>query len=189
MTRVLLSIVLLCSAAAVLTGAQASKPVTIRVGKLIDGRGGVQQNVVVRVDGGKIASLGKGNGPVTYDLSKYTLLPGFIDMHVHILWHFGKDGRFDNRGETPEDRITAGVENARVTVMNGFTTVQSVGEPADLELRKRLDSQSLPGPRILTSVRQLNERTGAARGSNTLGTPDQLRQAVREAKTAGADLI
>ena len=40
-----------------------------------------------------------------------------IDVHVHILWHFGKDGRFDNRGETPEDRIQAGIENARVTVM------------------------------------------------------------------------
>jgi len=188
MTRVLLSIVLLCSAAAVLTRAQASKPVTIRVGKLIDGRGGVQQNVVVRVDGGKIASLGKGNGPVTYDLSKYTLLPGFIDMHVHILWHFGKDGRFDNRGETPEDRINAGLENARVTAMNGFTTVQSVGEAGDLDLRKRIEAGA-PGPRLLTSVRQINERTGTQRGSNTLATPDQLRQAVREAKTAGADLI
>jgi len=197
MMRVLLSILLLCSSAAAFTAAQTSKPVTIRAGKLIDGRGGVQQNVVVRVDGGKITSVGKSGGPVTYDLSKYTLLPGFIDTHVHILWHFGKDGRFDNRGETPDDRITAGIENARITVMNGFTTVQSVGEAADLELRKRVDRPCPPtadcvilsAPRILTSVRQVNERTGAARGSNTLATPDQLREAVREAKAAGADVI
>jgi imidazolonepropionase-like amidohydrolase len=172
-----------------LTTAQTPQGVTIRVGKLLDGRGGSQQNVVVRLDGAKIASVGKATGPVTYDLSKYTLLPGFIDTHVHILWHFGKDGRFDNTGETPEDRIKAGIENARVTVMNGFTTVQSVGERADLDLRAALAKDNLPGPRILTSVRQLNERTGGRGNPNGLATPDQLRTAVREAKTAGADLI
>src|SRR2546422_10512115 len=113
MTRVLLSIVLLLSAAAIVTTAQAPQGVTIRAGKLLDGRGASQQNVVIRIDGGKIISIAKSNGPVTYDLSKYTLLPGFIDTHVHILWHFGKDGRFDNTGETPDDRIKAGIENAR----------------------------------------------------------------------------
>jgi imidazolonepropionase-like amidohydrolase len=190
MTRSLLALLLCCSCAAMFAAAQTPQSVTIRVGKLLDGRGGSQQNVVVRLDGTKIASVGKATGPVTYDLSKYTLLPGFIDTHVHILWHFGKDGRFDNTGETPEDRIKAGIENARVTVMNGFTSVQSVGETRDLDLRKALDKDNLPGPRILTSVRQLNERTGAGRGNpGVLGTPDQLRAAVREAKTAGADLI
>jgi imidazolonepropionase-like amidohydrolase len=190
MTRSLLALLLCCSCAAMFAAAQTPQSVAIRVGKLLDGRGGSQQNVVVRLDGAKIASVGKATGPVTYDLSKYTLLPGFIDTHVHILWHFGKDGRFDNTGETPEDRIKAGIENARVTVMNGFTTVQSVGETRDLDLRKALDKDNLPGPRILTSVRQLNERTGAGRGNpGVLGTPDQLRAAVREAKTAGADLI
>ena len=119
---------------------------------------------------------------MTYDLSKYTLLPGFIDTHVHILWHFGKDGRFDNRGETPDDRINAGVENARVTVMNGFTTVQSVGEAADVDLRRKLESdRSLPGPRILTSVRQINERTGAQRGSST-AWPRPISSARRSAR-------
>ncbi len=189
MTRLLLSLILVISTAAVLATAQAPQGVTIRVGKLIDGRGGSRQNVVVRVDGGKIASVGKATGPVTYDLSRYTLLPGFIDTHVHIGWHFGKDGRFDNTGETPDDRLKAAIENARVTVMNGFTTVQSVGEARDLEVRSTLDKDNLPGPRILTSVRQLNERTGGRGNPNGLATPDQLRQAVREAKTAGADLI
>jgi len=189
MMRVLLSILLLCSSAAAFTAAQTSTPVTIRAGKLIDGRGGVQENVVVHVDGGKITSVGKSGGPVTYDLSKYTLLPGFIDTHVHILWHFGPDGRYaDGRGDA-EVRLKAGAEDAKLTVENGFTTVQSVGEAADLDLRKKLEAESLPGPRLLTSVRQINERTGAARGSNTLATPDQLREAVREAKTAGADVI
>jgi imidazolonepropionase-like amidohydrolase len=159
---------------------QTSQPTTIRVGRLIDGRGGSQQNVVVHVDGGRIVSVDKANGPVTYDLSKYTLLPGFIDVHVHILWHFGPDGRFAGGREDPGARLQAGVENARVTVMNGFTTVQSVGEAADLDLRKKLDAEHLPGPRILTSVRQI---------TNTRATPDQLRQNVRDAKAAGADVI
>jgi imidazolonepropionase-like amidohydrolase len=193
MTRLLFPLVLLFSTAAVLTTAQTPPGVTIRAGKLLDGRGGSRQNAVVRIDGGKIVSVDTAAGPVTYDLSKYTLLPGFIDTHVHILWHFGKDGRFDNTGETPDDRITAGIENARVTVMSGFTTVQSVGERADLDLRAALAKDNLPGPRILTSVRQLNERSGAPRGQRgappVLATPDQLREAVREAKTAGADLI
>ncbi|HTM23884.1 MAG TPA: amidohydrolase family protein [Vicinamibacterales bacterium] len=176
MMRVL--ILFACSSIAA-AAIQTSQPVTIRVGRLIDGRGGSQQNVVVRVDGGKIVNVAKPSGPVTYDLSRYTLLPGFIDVHVHILWHFGPDGRFVQR-DTPEVRLAAGVENARATVMNGFTTVQSVGEAADLALRKKLDDERLPGPRILTSVRQI---------TNTRATPDQLRQDVRDAKAAGADLI
>jgi imidazolonepropionase-like amidohydrolase len=187
MMRLLLSLALLLSTAAILTTAQAPQGVTIRVGRLLDGRGGTQQNVVVRVDGSKIASVGKGTGPVTHDLSNYTLLPGFIDTHVHIGWHFGKDGRFDNTGETPEDRLKAAIENARITVMNGFTTVQSVGEARDLEVRDALEKGHLPGPRILTSVRQLNEHTGT--GRDQMATPEQLRKGVRDAKAAGADLI
>ena len=188
MTRVLLSLILLDSTIALMT-AQAPQVITIRAGGLLDGRGGSQRDVVVRVDAGRIVSVGKASGPVTYDLSKYTLLPGFIDTHVHIGWHFGKDGRFDNSGETLDDRLKAAIENARLTAMNGFTTVQSVGEARDLDLRAALTKDNLPGPRILTSVRQINERTGGRGNPGGLGTPEQLRQAVRDAKTAGADLI
>src|SRR5687768_3200578 len=174
---------------AVLFAAQAPQVITIRAGRLLDGRGGVQRDVVVRVDAGRIVSAGKARGPVTHDLSKYTLLPGFIDTHVHIGWHFGKDGRYDNTGETPDERLKAGIENARVTVNSGFTTIQSVGDARDLELRAALAKDSLPGPRILTSVRQINERTGGRGNPGGLGTPEQLRQAIRDAKTAGADVI
>src|SRR5258708_6653514 len=165
-----LGLALTCATVAIASAAigQSSQPVTIRVGRLIDGRGGSQQNVVVRVSGSKIVSVGRVTGPVTYDFSKYTLLPGFIDLHVHILWHFGADGRFAQR-DTPEERIAAGVANAKATVDGGFTTVQSVGEAADLELRKKLEAESLPGPRILTSVRQINERSGIGRGNRGAG--------------------
>jgi imidazolonepropionase-like amidohydrolase len=192
MMRVLLSAFLLASCAAVLVTAQPPQTVTIRAGRLIDGRGGSQQNVVVTLRDGKIASIAKADGPVTYDLSRYTLLPGFIDTHVHLLWHFGADGRFAQR-DTPEDRLAAGIENARATVEHGFTTVQSVGERADLNLRAKLEKENLPGPRIVTSVGQVNEYSGAGRGergtARAAATPDQLKQAVRELKNAGADLI
>jgi len=200
MTRLLLAL-LCCTLVLTVVAAQTPQPVAIRVGRLIDGKGGSQQNVVVTLNGGKIANIGKSNGPVTYDLSKYTLLPGFIDVHVHILWHFSPDGRFQ-QGGTPEDRIAAGVANAKATVEGGFTTVQSVGEAQDLVLRKKLEDEKLPGPRILTSVRQINEYSrppapggqrgqgGGQRGAQrALSTPDELRAAVQEAKSAGADLI
>jgi imidazolonepropionase-like amidohydrolase len=188
MIRLLALALLLASCAAVLVTAQTTQAITLRVGRLIDGRGGSQQNVVVTVRDGKIVSVGKSNGAVTHDLSKYTLLPGFIDLHVHILWHFGPDGRFVGGRDDPAARQQAGVANALATVMSGFTTVQSVGEPGDLELRKVLtapcpptaDCVRLAAPRILTSVRQI---------SNTRATPDELRQNVRDAKAAGADVI
>jgi imidazolonepropionase-like amidohydrolase len=127
---------------------------------------------------------------VTHDLSKYTLLPGFIDTHVHILWHFGPDGRFAGGRDPEEARIAAGIENARATVEHGFTTVQSVGERLDATLRSRLEKDHLPGPRILTSVGQVNDKSGNGVGSQgPPATSDQLRKTVRDLKTAGADLI
>jgi imidazolonepropionase-like amidohydrolase len=189
MNRLLCALVLACFGLALFPMAQPSRTITIRAGRLLDGRGASAGNVVITIDGDKISSVGSAEGGVSYDLSGLTVLPGFIDTHVHILWHFGRNGRFDDNGESADDRLTAGIENARATVMSGFTTVQSVGESGDLELRARLTRDQLPGPRILTSVRQINERTGAGRGSTSLATPEQLRQAIRDTKLAGADLI
>src|SRR5262249_31000943 len=148
-------------------------------------KGGVATDVLVQIDDGKITRIGRGTGKTTYDLSTSTVMPGWIDTHVHIGWHFGKDGRFDNTGETPAQRALYAAENAYVTLRSGFTTVQSVGEAADADLRVAIERGILPGPRILTSIRQINERTGAARGEGgqpPLATPDQLRSAVRDAK-------
>jgi imidazolonepropionase-like amidohydrolase len=179
---------LACSGPALLAMVQPPPTITIRAGRLLDGRGASAGSLVVTIAGDNITSVGSGEGAVTYDLPHVTLLPGFIDTHVHILWHFGRNGRFDNTGETADDRLKAGIENARATVMNGFTTVQSVGEPGDLDLRAMLAKDQLPGPRVLTSVRQITERTGAG-AADRLATTDQLRQAIRDAKRAGADVI
>src|SRR5207249_4888791 len=73
--------------------------------------------------------------------------------------------------------------NAWLTLMAGFTTVQSVGSPTDVPLRDEIAKGALPGPRILTAVEPLE-----GRGEKT-GTPDEIRTFVRKQKEAGADLI
>ena len=162
------------------TSVVAQMPITIRAGLMIDGKGGSQRDVTIVVDGSKIQRIGAGTGAATYDLSRLAVLPGLIDTHVHIDSHFGKDGRASNTGETPTQRILASAENAYVTLMAGFTTVQSIGSPSDLELREAIARGVLPGPRILTSVSPINENTG---------TPEQIRQFAKARIAQGADLI
>jgi imidazolonepropionase-like amidohydrolase len=159
--------------------AQAA-PITLRAARVIDGTGKVLTNAVVEIQGDKIVKIDQRTGPVTYDLGQKTLMPGLIDVHVHIGYHFNKEGRAQNRGESPEEMFNAAAENAKVTLMNGFTTVQSVGAPSDKALREKIASGEIPGPRLLTSLGSMSERTG---------TPDQIREYIRKQKTAGADLI
>jgi imidazolonepropionase-like amidohydrolase len=153
----------------------------IRAGTLLDGRGEKQHDIVVGIRGATIARVERNAAaPATYDLRRLTLLPGLIDTHVHIGWHFGKSGRFDNTGETPADAALYAAENAWVTLTAGMTTVQSVGAPSDVPLRDAINRGFLPGPRILTSIRSITDERL---------TSDQLRDAVRALKEEGADLI
>jgi imidazolonepropionase-like amidohydrolase len=180
-SRVLLLAMLCVSCLLSAAAARAQdQPITIRAARVVDGKGHVLQNAVVEVKGSKITKVDQRTGPVTYDLGNRTLMPGMIDVHVHIGGHFGRDGRAETRGETPGESALYGAENAWVTLMNGFTTVQSVGAPSDKELRDAIARGVLPGPRILTSLGSCNERTGG---------PDELRAYVRKQKEAGADLI
>lgn len=164
------------------TPAQPSSPetVTIRAARVLDGKGGQLSNAAVEVRGSTIASVGQRGGAVTYDLGNVTLLPGMIDVHVHIGYHFGKDGRAQNKGETPAEMALFAAENAWQTLVNGFTTVQSAGALSDKELRDAIARGVLPGPRILSSLGSMSDRTG---------TPDQIREYVRKQKAAGADFI
>src|SRR5258708_32747641 len=112
-----------------------------------------------------------------------TVLPGWIDAHVHITWRFGKDGKNAGMAGTTQEDAYRTASNAWVTLMAGFTTVQSVGAPNDIPLRDAISKGLLPGPRILTSAEPLE-----GRGEQT-GTPDEIRAFVRKQKDAGADLI
>jgi imidazolonepropionase-like amidohydrolase len=163
------------------TMAAAQQPMTIRAGTVLDGKGGVQRNAVIAVQGSRIVRLGDGGTqPVTYDLSRFTVLPGLIDAHVHIGAHFGKDGRSGTPGETPAEQALYGAENAYTMLMAGFTTVQSIGAPSDVPLRDAIARGKIPGSRLLTAVSPLREVDM---------TPDQIRQHVRKAVADGADVI
>ena len=166
-----------------LTGSSlgAQNPVIIRAGLLIDGTGATKRDVNIVIDGSRIQSIAGGAARnVTYDLSRVTILPGLIDTHVHITAHFNKDGRASNQGETPAEQALFAAENAYVTLMAGFTTVQSIGAAGDYELRNAINRGVLPGPRILTS---------SSAFTNPTGTPEQLREHVSTRVTQGADLI
>jgi imidazolonepropionase-like amidohydrolase len=155
--------------------------VRIRATKVLDGTGRVLNNVTIVVQGSKITSIGnEGAGAATYSLGALTVMPGMIDVHAHVGWHFDKDGRYAARPGTPSQEILYSAENAYVTLMAGFTTIQSPGQANDPELRDAIARGILPGPRILTSIRQLNERSGA---------PAEIREKVRQLKADGADVI
>jgi imidazolonepropionase-like amidohydrolase len=159
------------------------KRIVIAANMLLDGRGHVLHNTRIVVEDAKIVALDPKATPVDYDLRSFTVLPGWIDSHVHITWSFGENGK--NMGDDEKTPFAAyqAASNAWVTLMAGFTTVQSVGSPTDVPLRDAIAKGALPGPRILTAVEPLE-----GRGEKT-GTPDEIRAFVRKQKEAGADLI
>jgi imidazolonepropionase-like amidohydrolase len=161
--------------------ASAQQRIVINTSKILDGKGGVLNNKQIVIDNGKILTVDDSTFPANYDLKGLTVMPGWIDTHVHLDWHFGKNGMLSQgQGEAPGELALRNAENAWVTLAAGFTTVQSVGSPTDALVRDRVNQGSLPGPRILTSLRQVNDQSG---------TPEQIRELVRKTKADGADVI
>ena len=161
----------------------SNKRIVIATSTLFDGKGRVLRDTRIVIEGSKIVAIDPKAGPVDYDLRGFTVLPGWIDAHVHLTWSFGKDGKNVGGGETTQDAAYRTASNAWLTLMGGFTTVQSVGSPLDVPLRDVIAQGLLPGPRILTSVEGLS-----GRGEQT-GTPEEIRAYVRKQKAAGADVI
>jgi len=158
-------------------------PISIAASTVLDGKGAVLHDVGIVIEGDKIISVGPLQGPATYDLRGFTVLPGWIDAHAHVTWSFGNDGKnVGTEGTTQEDAYRS-ASNAWVTLMAGFTTIQSVGSPTDLPLRNAINKGLLPGPRILTAVEPLEGKGPAT------GTPEEIRAFIRKQKEAGADLI
>jgi imidazolonepropionase-like amidohydrolase len=160
-----------------------SKRIVIAASVVLDGKGRLLHDTRIVIEGSKIVAIDAKAGPVDYDLRGLTVLPGWIDAHVHITWSFGKDGKNAGGGGTTQEAAYQAASNAWATLMAGFTTVQSVGSPTDIALRDAIARGTLPGPRILTAAEPL-----MGRGEQT-GTPDEIRAYVRKQKEAGADLI
>jgi imidazolonepropionase-like amidohydrolase len=166
------------------TGLLAAQAPTIvlKVGTALDGTGKILRNTIIVVEGSKIARIGGSPPPgaITYDLTALTVSPGWIDTHAHIMSHFANNNRLAGRDEPVPERFLHAVDDAVLTLNAGFTTIQSPGSPDDKDLRDAIAKGIIPGPRILTSLRALNESSGG---------PEQLRELVRERKSEGADFI
>jgi imidazolonepropionase-like amidohydrolase len=154
--------------------------IRIRAARLFDGTR-LLENASVVVRGATIVAIESPTSkPVDIDVGTSTLLPGLIDVHVHIGWHFGANGRFEPRAQNPAQEILYAAENAYLTLMAGFTTIQSPGQRGDIDLREAIARGVLPGPRVLTSIGQVTANNG---------TPAELRQLVRDLKALRADVI
>jgi len=179
-------LVLAVSALTVLAAAAEAQDVTtvIRAAKVIDGRGQTIANGDIVVTGSRITRVGaRGAVPTgarVIDLGKRTVMPGLIDGHSHLAWYFNRQGRYHTArdGDTPIQSMLAAAANGAATLMAGFTTIQSPGSPEDKDLRDWIETQGLPGPRIITSLNALQR-----------GSPDTLRMLVRQRKELGADMI
>lgn len=158
----------------------------IHAGTMLDGRGGRLSNVWVVVRGRRIERVS--TTPVTLagatriELGAATLLPGLIDAHTHPGWYVDKQGKRNSprSGDTPAEAALARTGNLYATLMAGFTTIQSIGGPEDVELRDAISRGRIPGPRLLTSLAPIN---------STRPSPDSMRVIVRGLKAQGADLI
>jgi imidazolonepropionase-like amidohydrolase len=160
----------------------ADGAIVLTADRVLDGRGGVFENHGVVVRDGRIAVVAApADLPAgeRLDFPGGTILPGLIDTHVHLGWHFGEDGKLA-RGAAPETEAMHAVENGIRMLEAGFTTVQSLGAPVDGPVRDAVNRGVVPGPRIITTLGQLSARTGGA---------EELVAEVNRLADAGADAI
>jgi imidazolonepropionase-like amidohydrolase len=158
--------------------AQAGE-VVIRTGRMLDGRGSVLQAQRIVIQGDRIVRVEPDTGgDSTYDMRDLTVMPGTIDTHVHLGQYINSRGRATAADDTPAQQALSRFENAYMTLTGGVTTVQSLGSASDVDLRGAINRGQLPGPRILTSLAWVTE-----------GTPEQLRDTVRQRVKDGADVV
>jgi imidazolonepropionase-like amidohydrolase len=175
--------------------------VAIRAGKLFDARSGaLLANQVIVIRGDRIADVGASveipSGATVIDLSNATVLPGMIDVHVHV----------NTGGDNMSRRTLRALANAQIDLAAGFTTVldmDSRGSFYTVDLRDAIAAGNVQGPRMQVVGQSLNQRAtnyypdpetsarynqGYAETKNVNG-PWLARTAVREAKLHGVDYV
>jgi len=183
----------------------------IHAGRLIDTQNGkLVTNKTIVVSDGLITSVEDGFASQTesfqlIDLSSKTVLPGFIDMHVHIESETNPNQYLKEFTDNTADVAFESVGFAKTTLMTGFTTVRDLGGiGVNLALRDAINAGKIDGPRILTAGKSIGTTGGHADPTNgmkdeLMGDPgpdegvingvDDAKKAVRQRYKNGADLI
>jgi imidazolonepropionase-like amidohydrolase len=211
----LLLLLLISTAWLLPTGLQAQNAeegheVVVRAGQLFDGTSEtLRSDVTILIRDGTIVEVGENvsvpSGATEVDLSEWTVLPGFFDLHTHITSD-PADGFAEGRfRQYPGTAALVGARNARTTLLAGFTTIRNAGagEHADIALRNAINDGMLPGPRIYTAGKGIGitgghcdqtgfrpdifPETGVEDG--IFNGPEEARAAVRHQIKYGADLI
>ncbi|WP_420316598.1 amidohydrolase family protein [Ekhidna sp.] len=183
----------------------------IHAGIIIDGVSKKPMNEKsIIVEGKQITSIEDGyvdasDGDVVVDLKNHTVMPGWIDMHVHIEGESSPDRYIRMFTDNPADKAFLSVDIAKRTLMAGFTTVRDVGgSGVNVSLREAIAKGLIDGPRIFTSEKGLSITGGHGDPTNgfrsdLMGDPgskegvvnsvEDARKAVRQRYKNGADLI
>jgi imidazolonepropionase-like amidohydrolase len=201
-------LLLLLQIAVFRASAQTPGRTLLRTGHLLDVKTGAEtaaQTIVVTGDRitaiAPTATTPKQAGDVEIDLTRYTVMPGLIDVHTHLTMATNFDPYFE-LSMTPAKEAIIGVENAKVTLEAGFTTVRNVGanDFTDVALRDEINAGHIPGPHMQVSGPPLGI-TGGHMDENLLpyqfhyhaeGVADGIpavQHQVRENIKYGADLI
>ena len=152
---------------------------------LFDGIENMLENKDLHIEDGRIVRIEDWGERYDYDLRGMTVTPGWIDTHSHVAARQDRDGAHvlpNTLGnESREEAVLAVAANAYVTLLAGFTTVQSPGDLLDVPVAQMIAAGVLPGPRILTSRELLFADTAA--------TDEEIRGFVLRMKREGADFI
>ncbi|MBX9885235.1 MAG: amidohydrolase family protein [Novosphingobium sp.] len=192
----------------VLAAAPATaKTVVVRAARMVDVLAGrTADNVQVVITDGRIAAVGKAGdavpaGAEMIDLGARTLVPGLIDMHVHLTSDPHYSG-YRSLAYTDNFWTVVGVANAKRTVEADFTTVRNVGSSNfdDVALKQGIEAGYIAGPRIVPATYALGATGGhcdstefppsiKAPSPGIANSPDEFRAAVRKMRKYGAEVI
>jgi imidazolonepropionase-like amidohydrolase len=189
-----------------------AKKIAVRAGHLIDGKSDkVIDNAVIVIEGDSIVSVTSGGGvpagAEVVDLSQYTVLPGFMDTHTHVVLNgdiTAEDYDVQLLKESIPYRAILGARNARIALEHGFTTIRDLETEgamyADVDVKMAIANGEVPGPRMQVATRAMTP-TGmypllgyswelkVPTGVQYVDGVDGARKAVREQVMYGADWI
>ncbi|MBC2846328.1 metal-dependent hydrolase family protein [Winogradskyella flava] len=184
----------------------------LHCGQLIDTKSGkvlIEKTVII--SGNKITAVQNGytnpknSEDTVIDLKAKTVMPGLIDMHVHIESETNPKKYLEAYTQNDADVAFGSVKYAEITLMSGFTTVRDLGgSGVNVSLRNAINAGKIDGPRIFTAEKALATTGGHADPTNgakksLIGNPgpkegvvngvEDAKKAVRQRYKNGADLI